>query len=91
MDFPQLGFVADHAYWLSGIRVRDAAANDGLGRVDAISQAFGRGDAPVEPTRDRRRASSRAALFPAFPFTEQSQAWGDAPSAPKRDRLDARR
>ena len=36
MDFPELDFKADHAYWLSGIRVRDEGANGGArpGRGD---------------------------------------------------------
>ena len=86
MDFPELGFVADHAYWLSGIQVRNEGANDGLGLVDAISQAFGRRDAPVEPT-EAGAGVLEGGLFPAFPFTEQSQSWGAARAAPKRDKL----
>ena len=32
MDFPAAGTAAGHAYWVSGVRLRDAAANGGRGR-----------------------------------------------------------
>ncbi len=86
MDFPGLGFKADHAYWLSGIRVRDEGARGGLGRVDAVSEAFGRGDPPVLPTQNTAGVLA-GGFFPALPFTEQSQAWGPAPKRPKADEL----
>jgi len=86
MDSPELGFKADHAYWLSGIRVRDEGAGDGLGRVDAISRAFGRGDSPVLPTQTTAGVLA-GGFFPAMPFAEQSQAWGPAPTTPKADEL----
>ncbi len=88
MDFPKLAFKADHAYWLSGIRVREPGANDGLGRVDAVSGAFGRGDPAVGATQTAPLNLLEGGTFPAFPFSEQSQAWGAAPKMPKRDRLD---
>ena len=87
MDFPELGFKADHAYWLSGIRVRDEGSNGGLGRVEAISKAFGRGDPPVEPTQNGAGVLE-GGFFPALAYTEQSQAWGETPTVLKRDRLD---
>ena len=82
MDFPKVGFVADHAYWLSGITTRGG----GLGRVDAVSEAFGKGDPPVQPTQFGAGFLTGGDLGP-IPFTRQSQAWGAAPSHPKRDRL----
>jgi hypothetical protein len=83
MDFPKLGFVADHAYWLSGIRTRGA----GLGTVDAVSEAFGRGDPPVQATQNGL-GTLTGGTFPAIPFARQSQTWGATPSEPKRDRLE---
>src|SRR3712207_1762315 len=35
MDFPEVGTVADHAYWLSGLRVRDTSGEAPRALVDA--------------------------------------------------------
>ena len=87
MDFQKVKFKADHAYWLSGIRVRDEGANDGLGRVDAVSHGFGRGDAPVQATQNSAGVLT-GGFFPAMTYLEQSQAWGKVPKAAKDDKLD---
>ena len=42
-DFPAAGVVADHAYWLSGLRVRDRATSPAA-TVDARSEGFGVAD-----------------------------------------------
>src|SRR3954451_24850993 len=41
MDFRKRKTVADHAYWLSHLRLRDGTGEAPLGQVDAISHAFG--------------------------------------------------
>ncbi len=41
MDFPGAGTVADHAYWLSGLKLRDSGGSAPLGKVDARSEGFG--------------------------------------------------
>ena len=35
MDFPDRGTVADHAYWLSGLQLRDGSGATPRGEVDA--------------------------------------------------------
>ncbi|MES3021541.1 MAG: alpha/beta hydrolase-fold protein [Pseudomonadota bacterium] len=45
MNFPSRGLVADHAYWLSDINVRDMTVRP-RGEVEAVSRAFGE-SAPV--------------------------------------------
>ncbi len=42
-DRPELGLVHDHAYWVSGLRARDASGSN-RGRIAARSLAFGVGD-----------------------------------------------
>jgi pimeloyl-ACP methyl ester carboxylesterase len=37
MDFPAAGIVADHAYWLSNIQLRDAALQTGLVRAQSLA------------------------------------------------------
>lgn len=43
-DSPRARVVADHAYWISGLQLRDAAAS-ATGSIDAHSQGFGQADA----------------------------------------------
>ena len=64
MDFPSVGTVADHAYWLSGLKLRDSGGNAPLGRVDARSEAFGLGDPDDNPTQTRARDASGRQLRP---------------------------
>jgi predicted esterase len=90
MDFPKAGTVADHAYWISGLELRDSGGEAPLGRVDARSAAFGEGDPPAKPTQHRAGTLS-GGNFGTMPYTEQSKAWGMTPSRPERDvlRIDA--
>src|SRR6202035_4722711 len=42
LDFPGLGLVADHAYWVSGMKVRASGSN---GSINTFSHGIGTGDA----------------------------------------------
>jgi len=78
--------VADHAYWLSGLRLRDPKAGP-TGTIDARSQAFGAGDAPalgVQPGAGVLTGGARSAL----PFVRRSQGRGPAPAQPARNEID---
>jgi predicted esterase len=86
MDFPKAGTVADHAYWLSGLELRDAGGEAPLGLVDARSAAFGEGDPPATPTQHTAGTLSGGNLG-SMAYSEQSKAWGKAPSRPERDVL----
>lgn len=88
MDFPRLGTRADHAYWLSGIRVRDEAANDGRGAVDAFSYGFGKADRAAEETQNSAGTLEGGQFYPSAPYTRQSRGWGEAPAAKARQRLE---
>ena len=86
MDFAADGAVADHAYWLSDIRVRDPKAAH-QGTVDVRSEGFGVGD----PAPSGTQFSGGALVggnVPVLGYDQQSQSWGAAPSAPVADRLD---
>jgi hypothetical protein len=85
MDFPEVGTVADHAYWLSGLRLRDASGDAPLGKVDARSEGFGEDDPPHGATQLGAGVLTGSNL--AMPYTEESRSWGPAPSAPVRDVL----
>jgi len=90
MDFPKAGTVADHAYWLSGLKLRDSSGDAPLGEVDARSGAFGKGDPTAGPTQHGAGVLT-GGNDQAMPYVEQSKAWGKTPDRPRRDvlRLDA--
>jgi hypothetical protein len=77
--------VADHAYWLSRIRLRSGSK----GTIDARSHGFGVGDAPVEPLATRAATLNGGSHGP-LPYVSRSQSWGRAPRARKANRLDVR-
>lgn len=82
-DSPSVG-AADHAYWLSGITLRDPQAS-ATGSIDVRSLAAGRGDAPVLPV-----ATSAGVVTGGqqpMAYVERAQSWGDAPAEPAADRL----
>ena len=77
--------VADHAYWLSGLRIRDPEASP-TGTIDARSEAFGVGDpepAGVETSNQVLEGGARGPM----PYLHRVQDWGPAPAAPPADRL----
>jgi MYXO-CTERM domain-containing protein len=79
MDFTDVGLVADHAYWLSGLAVRDPSQIRGT--VDVRSEGFCQGDPAASATQF-------GAGVAATPYTRQYKTWGDTPSAPCADTLD---
>src|SRR3954453_13328819 len=87
MDFKGVGTVADHAYWLSDVRLRDGSGDAPLGTVDVRSRGFGVGDPPALATEHSGGALSPGTLG-ALPFKEQSKAWGGAPKTSTLDVLE---
>ncbi|MGI9021339.1 MAG: alpha/beta hydrolase-fold protein [Solirubrobacterales bacterium] len=87
MDFTGLGTRADHAYWLSGMRLRDRAGEVPRAEIDAISHGFGEGDRAPGSTQSSA-GTLAPGTFGAMPFVETSKGWGAAPSAPAKDRLE---
>jgi hypothetical protein len=88
MDFPEVGTVADHAYWLSGMRVRDPSGDAPRGLIDVVSEGFGVGDPEVLDTETGGGSlTGGGPIPPALAYVERSKAWGDAVGAPRADRL----
>jgi hypothetical protein len=85
-DSAQASAVADHAYWVSGVSVRDAKKSL-TGTFDARSAAFGVGDG--NPTGQKQGAGTlNGGSHGPMPYIERSQDWEPAPATPKADRLD---
>jgi hypothetical protein len=89
MDFPDVRTTADHAYWLSGIALRDGGGEAPLGTIDARSRGFGRGDPRPGATRSGAGALSGGNLG-SLAFTSRSKAWGAASPLTRADVLDVR-
>lgn len=84
LDFPQYGLVADHAYWLSGLRVRQAGS---IGTIDAVSHGIGLGD-PTPSGTQRGAGVLSGGMIPAIGYVRQYQTWGPSPSATRSDAID---
>ena len=83
-DSSEADVVADHAYWLSDLAVRDAEAE--RGQIDARSEAFGVGDPEVGELSRGAGVVTGGARGP-MSYARRSKEWGDPPAAPRRDRL----
>jgi hypothetical protein len=86
MDFPADGTVADHAYWLSGLTLRDSGGAAPLGKVDAISKGFGRSDPEAGATEHSTGTLTGGNVGP-LTYAQTSKSWGKTPKAPVGDTL----
>jgi hypothetical protein len=86
MDFQHVGTVADHAYWLSGLKLRNSGGSAPLGRVDARSEGFGFGDPNDNPTQTKPGTLQGGNLGP-LAYAERSKSWGPAPQTSARNVL----
>jgi hypothetical protein len=87
MDFPADGTTSGHAYWVSGLKLRDPSGAAPLGKVDVRSEGFGVGD-PTPTATAHGAGALTGGQIPAVPYVSQSRSWGAVPSAPVRDALD---
>jgi len=86
MNFPKAGTVADHAYWLSGLKLRKAGGEAPLGIVNARSEGLGVGDPPTSLTK-HSAGTLTGGNTPVMPYIEQSKSWGKAPHKARRNVL----
>jgi Putative esterase/C-terminal binding-module, SLH-like, of glucodextranase len=86
MDFSKDGTVANHAYWLSGLKLRSSGGAAPLGTVDARSEGFGVGDPKAGATMHTAGVLT-GGNEQAMPYVEQSKSWGKAPPAKRADVL----
>jgi len=92
LDYPGLGFVADHAYWLSGIALRSATppvtGGHAEGSIDALSYGFGTGDPIPSATQFGTATLTGGNLPTPLVYTRQYRTWGPVPSIPRLKRID---
>ena len=79
-----LGLVGDHAYWVSGIKVRSASSD---GQIDAASKGFGVGDPLASPMQVGVGQLTGGNLG-TLNFTRQFRTWGATPPALKLNEID---
>jgi hypothetical protein len=84
LDHADLGFVADHAYWLSGVKTRDTGAQ---GTVDAFSHGAGKGD-PIASATQFGAGTLGGGNLGTLAFSRQYKTWGPVPPNPVADRID---
>jgi hypothetical protein len=82
-DSPKYGVVANHAYWVSGLRVRQAGS---LGTFDALSDGFGLRDPRPSGVKNGMGALVGGHLGPLH-YTSQTQTWGPALHARRSDSI----
>jgi dienelactone hydrolase len=87
MDFVGADTVADHAYWLSGLRLRSSDGSAPLGQVDARSEGFGRTDPTPKPTRTTPSNLLQGGNLPPLNYSERRKAWGPEEKVGRKDVL----
>ena len=99
MDFATGQLNADHAYWLSGVTLRNGGGTAPLGTIDVLSQGFGEGD--PTPSGVTNGAGVLFGGQAPMSYACESQSWGPpapvgtceagtsaGPATPVRDELD---
>jgi hypothetical protein len=87
MAFPGIGLEADHAYWLSGLTLRNGSGANPLGTIDVRSEAFGTGD-PTPSGTIADGGMLTGGTIPALGYERQRQEWGPVPATPVANTLD---
>ena len=82
MSEPQHGLTADHAYWVSGLRLADDT--NPFGTIDVVSRGFPIGDPPPRPQEPSAGATSNGSL----PYEWAWRTWGPAGAADIADVVD---
>jgi pimeloyl-ACP methyl ester carboxylesterase len=82
-DHPNLGLVADHAYWVSAVKLRGGDS----GQFDARSAGFGRGD-PAASTTQLGTGTLNGGSLGSILFDSRAKTWGAAPAAARSDTIE---
>ena len=88
MNEPKYGLNSDHAYWLSGLTVRNTELDPPagtVGKIDVFSHGFGVTDAPANVTNFSAGNGPGARTGAYHRYTKT---WGAAPAIPVANQLD---
>jgi hypothetical protein len=83
LSFAELKLQANHAYWISGLRLRRTGSK---GTIDAVSHASGPGD-PSASGEQHGAGVLTGGLIPAIAYVRQYQTWGPVPRSKASDTL----
>jgi hypothetical protein len=83
-DRPNFGILGNHAYWVSGLTVRQSGTD---GTFDVFSHGFGTSD-PVASGSQPGTGTLTGGNMGPLTFASLSQTWSPATPAPKSDTLD---
>jgi predicted esterase len=83
-DHPEYGIRGDHAYWVSGVTVRQSGSD---GQIDVFSHGFGTSD-PVASGNEPGTGTLTGGNMGPLTYASLTQTWGPATPAPASDTLD---
>jgi hypothetical protein len=83
-DHPEFGIRGDHAYWVSGVTVRQSGTDS---RIDVFSHGFGTSDPVASGTQPGTGTLTGGNMGP-LSYASLTQTWGPATPAPTSDTLD---
>ena len=87
----KIGLVGDHAYWVSGLTLRDPSQSDAMGdpsgQFDAVSHGFGTSDPVATPTQVGSGQLTGGNLG-TIQFASRKKEWAPPTPAPKADTID---
>lgn len=87
----KIGLVGDHAYWVSGLNLRDpsktGATGDPTGQIDAISHGAGASDRAAAPTQPGAGQLTGGNLG-TIEFTSLTKTWGPPTPGPRANTID---
>ena len=85
-DYPALGLVTDHAYWLSGLTPSGGSGSSGT--IDAVSHGLGAGEPPPSGLQNGSGTLTDTNVLPFVAYARAFQTWGAAPAAASADEID---
>ncbi|MGN6868008.1 MAG: glucodextranase DOMON-like domain-containing protein [Solirubrobacteraceae bacterium] len=83
-DHPEYGILGDHAYWVSGVTVRQSGTD---GQIDVFSHGFGTSD-PVASGSQPGTGTLTGGNMGPLTYASLTQTWAPATPAPASDTLD---
>jgi hypothetical protein len=83
-NHPELGLVGDHAYWVSGLKLRDPGSS---GQIDAVSHGRGASDRVAAVTQPGTGQLEGGNLGP-IQFTSRTKTWAPPTPGPRANTID---